>query len=274
MFTEAIDYKIHPNKVEARIQDEKKKWMREHMKALVRNIEDPLTKDALQDRLNDKDMTLEDLAADIDLAIGIEDPTTDEHLQVMLDRLCSVKTIQDRVDAYKDAFILEEDGQSLPESRQKYIELLKTGRTMDDLLEQISLDHKTIESTQARRRELEERLSFFQRAKTAHGVKMAKKAAAKQERERALMRRRDKDRVQLEVPPELYKQPRCRVCRGHVSLSRGLRCCILCQLLASWKVRDSTVYCSERCFRSMRKGQVRLHSQSIVLTLRETPMLM
>ncbi len=30
MFTEAKDYQIHPNQIETRIQDEKRRWIREN----------------------------------------------------------------------------------------------------------------------------------------------------------------------------------------------------------------------------------------------------
>ncbi|KAH8886867.1 hypothetical protein GQ53DRAFT_727476 [Thozetella sp. PMI_491] len=266
MFTEAMEYKFHPNKVEARIEDEKKKWMRESMKQLLNNIDDVLTKDALLDRLNDKDMSMEDLITDLDLAMGRDDPTSEEWLEEILDHLSSAKSGPERNQVCIESFLVEAKGQPVPADREKYVAMLNQGKTMDQVIEQAVVDQKAMESAQAKKKELEERLDFFRRAKTAHGAKKAKKAAAKQEREnRAKNREKDREkergrgqdteRQHPTVPPEFFKQPPCHACGGQVSLAQGLRCCAVCQLFAGWSVQESTVFCSEKCFHNPRKGK-------------------
>ncbi len=199
---------------------------------ILSSVEDPLILDAIQDELNDKDMPLSDIADDIDLALGTGD-LTDEELNAFMERVSSSQSPQDRLDAYRDMFFLEKPGQPLPASRQKYMDMLKANKSMDQVLEQVTFDKKAKQLARAQRKELEERLNTLQRARAAHGAKMVKKAKAKEDMERSL------------IPDEFTNLPPCYTCGGPIELAKGFRCCTVCQFFAGWKVGETTAYCSQ-----------------------------
>ncbi len=244
LFTEAKDYRIHPDEVDARIQEEKRAWVRENLDTILGGAEDPSFQDAILDRLNDKDASMDGVAADIDLALRTDEPA-DAQFDAFVTRISAAPTPDDRIEAYKEMFFVAPGEEPLQPSRQKYIDMLKANKTMDQVLDQVTADKKAKQAARAQRKDLEDRLNTFQRARAAHGAKMVKKAKAKEDMEKS------------RIPDEFAHLPPCLVCGDAIELSRGYRCCTVCQLFAGWKVSETTVYCSEKCFRDPIKGQVR-----------------
>jgi hypothetical protein len=239
-FSAAKRDKTGLGKIEAFIQDEKRRWYYENVSAAVFRLalEDSPAQEALLGRLSNGLQRFDGLVERVRRALNKNGrAATPDDVDSLLRRLCSAQEPDYRLDACKDAFF---PGAGVgADSRQKYLAMLQDGLSMSQVVERILDDRQAALASRDLIDERKRELEVLRRARAAHELQKTK---------------RTKGLAPPRMPAELYDLPACITC-GRAPDATDFFSCSLCQVLAGLRVREkATVYCSRQCFD---RGQVR-----------------
>jgi signal transduction histidine kinase len=146
------------------------------------------------------------------------------------------------VELLRDAFFTAEDGVTVPENHQRYLDMLQhEGLSMEQVVDRILEERQAAAGAKEQADKLRQRLDELRRARAAHEALKSRKA----ERRESL--------AQQKVPDELYELPACDSC-GRATSPSEYFCCDICTVLATaGALPQQTVYCSVEC---EEKGEV------------------
>lgn len=236
LFSAAEKYEIDPRDIETRTQEEKRKWYRENVGNTANRliVDDTTSRDDILDKLHEQNLALEGLVSEVGNVMGrVASPPSD--VGNLLQRMIAAKEPEDRLEVYKEAFFLDGEGQTVQEGAQTYLDMLKNGTSMEQVVLRILEDRQASTGARLQKEKHVRRLDELRRGRTAHELQKTKKT---KNRERF---------VESRVAKELYDLPPCAVCSTTPDTGDFLSCC-LCQVLTGLGVQDKpTVYCSNVC---------------------------
>ena len=245
MFVDAKEYQLDPSAIEERMREERCQWFAENVRtSLLRfMVEDPATREAVFDKLVDipaqqlQSRKFVDLAADVVNILG-QSPllARETGLDGVAERLLDAEGPEARIEVLKEAFFTSVNGAdatAVPEEHQKYLEMLRSGSSMEQVADRILGERQAAVTSREQNEKLTKRLYELKRARAAHEL-----VKSKRESKRARLAE------QVEVPDDLYEIPPCLKC-NKVPDSRDFICCPICTILVSHKVQDikPVVYC-------------------------------
>lgn len=183
LFTQAHEYKTDLKTIEQRISDEKREWFRDKAKNLgfQSAAKSPAEAKALQQKLNDRSIPVEELVPEFRNALGEDASGNQNTLNDLLDRLKTAKSPQSRAEAYVDIFFQPGRETAGAAKSQKYIDMVRNGTPIADVIHVMLRDRQASKGNQEQKEALQKKLEELRRAKAAHEVDKAKKAKLKQE---------------------------------------------------------------------------------------------
>ncbi|KAI0476115.1 hypothetical protein GGR56DRAFT_641267 [Xylariaceae sp. FL0804] len=238
MFSRAHQRGVTFKAIEQRIFEEKKEWYRDRIRNLGLHsaVGSPAEARALQQRLNDRSITTDQLASELRDTFSDGAVQNEEALNGFVERLKLARSPKARADAYIDIFFQPNHDPVGAAKCQKYIDMVANGIPIADALNAMLRDRQTAKGDHEQRQKLINKLEELKRAKAAHELGRVKKDQQREERARAAALSDD--------APEM---PLCSVCSREKP--RNALVCPLCQVLAEhYKARDqATIYCSPEC---------------------------
>ncbi|KAL2198743.1 hypothetical protein P885DRAFT_32196 [Corynascus similis CBS 632.67] len=256
----AKEYQISPQEIDDRVREERAKWYAERVRSLLLRlmVEDSSGRGAVFEKL-------EDLSSGDAVALASEVaemlskgpfPPEGEAARGLPEKLLAVSANSetDKAEAFREAFFRAEDG-TVPEDHQKYLEmLLQQGLSMEQVVDRILEERQTATGAREQTDELNQRLDYLRRGRTAHEQQKTKKA------------QRRESLAQQKVPEKLYELPSCAVCGDSASTAEYFTCGI-CTILAEAGAQDrTTVFCSEKCEQQGHHSHAETHICSAGLT--------
>ncbi|KAK8073859.1 hypothetical protein PG994_004758 [Apiospora phragmitis] len=183
LFTQAHEYKTDLKTIEQRISDEKREWFRDKAKNLSFQsaVKSPAEAKALQQKLNDRSIPVEELVPEFRNALGEDVSGNQKSLDDLLERLKTSKSPQSRAEAYVDIFFQPGNDTEGTAKSQKYIEMVRNSTPIADVIREMLRDRQASKGNQEQKQALQKKLEELRRAKAAHEVDKAKKAKLKQE---------------------------------------------------------------------------------------------
>ncbi|KAK7740693.1 hypothetical protein SLS53_005161 [Cytospora paraplurivora] len=231
LFAAALHYEARLGDVDARIENEKRDWYFEQVKAspsIPKALEELLDRKDLVAKLGSKEVAFEGVIQELRAALsGGADPKI---AQETLGRLIAVQTPEERLQAYKDIFFQGRPGEQISEKTQIYVDKLQAGATLKDVIVKVSSDVAASIAAPDQKERHQKRIEELRRAKAAYEKEKSKKATQKPQ------------------PPEkTYDAPPCNVCRKDVDLGDFIGCPYCTVLLEAGVRAKTTVWCSQIC---------------------------
>ncbi|KAI1851885.1 hypothetical protein JX266_002738 [Neoarthrinium moseri] len=241
LFTQALAQKVGIAAIEQRIEDEKKEWYRDKLKSLglVSAAKNSEQTKALQNLLSDRDMPVDDLIPALRSTISDGPIANQEAFDVFADRLKAAKTPQDKTDVYVDMFFQPQHDPEGAAKSQKYIEMLRNGAPLSDVINTMLRDRQANKGVQEQKLALQKQIEELRRAKAAHESDKAKKAKIRQDKADAAA-----------AAEQQYKLPPCDSC-GRPGNDQGYSACNYCLALSEvYHIPDRpmTIFCSDECW--------------------------
>ncbi|ROW13820.1 hypothetical protein VPNG_03543 [Cytospora leucostoma] len=229
LFAAALHYEARLGDVDARIENEKRDWYFEQVKAspsIPKTLEELLDRKDLVAKLGSKEVAFEGVIQELRAALsGGADPKT---AQEILGRLIAVQTPEERLQAYRDIFFQGRPGEQISEKAQIYFDKLQDGATLKDVIAKVSSDAAASIAAPDQKERHQKRIEELRRAKAAYEKEKEKKATQKPQ------------------PPEkTYDAPPCNVCRKDVDLGNFIGCPYCTVLLEAGVRVKTTVWCSQ-----------------------------
>ncbi|CAJ2503899.1 Uu.00g112930.m01.CDS01 [Anthostomella pinea] len=243
LFTRAHQHDVDFRTIDQRIYDEKKDWYRDKVRSLNlhKACQTPAEARALQQKLNDRSITADQLASDLQEAFSDGAVRNEEVFNGFIDALRAAKSPKARTDAYIDIFFQPNHDVAGAAKSQKYMDMVANGMPIADAINAMLRDRQLAKGHQdEEKHQLLKKYEELKRAKAAHELDRAKKDKARQDRARAAAAAsRQHDEHQL---------PPCAVCLKKVD-AKDFSACPLCQLLAEHfgVRREPVVFCSQEC---------------------------
>lgn len=264
LFTQALEQDpINLAQIEKRIEDEKKEWYRDKLKnlGLVSAARTPAEAQALQQILDDRNIPVPQVATNLRGALGDIANESGEAFDMFMDRLKGAKSQEEKTEVYVDMFFQPQRDPEGAAKSQKYIEMLRGGRSLSDVISAVLRDRQTNNGVQDQKDSLREKISELERAKAAHEAGKAKKAKIKQDKANAAAAARPL----LNLPP-------CAVC-GNAIDEQNFQPCFTCITLSEvYHVlgHPPAVFCSNECIERGFVGALKLRSPMSSLSLTQT----
>lgn len=250
LFAAARDYKVSLNEVDARLEEGRKQWYEQRLRAspsIRKTLEELLNRRELFAKIGSDDVPPEEIVAEVREALESAEALSRENstqdIERTLRRLMEIKTPEERTQVYKETFFQGRPDESVSAKTQMYLGRLQDGATMDEIVDRISVDRRSSIGALDQKEKHRQRVEELRRAKNAHELEKTKKA-------------RQDSNTRPQPPDEMYDQPPCYACKRELDL-QDYTACPLCQVLVDNGVRTKpTVYCSAACL-SGPHGQVR-----------------
>lgn len=251
LFAAAREYKVGLDQVDARFDQEKRRWYEQHVRkspGIKKTLEELLNRRDIFEELEAKGAGFEETVAAVREALGrsnaLDGDVGADDAERTLERLMKITSPEERVQVYKETFFLGKPGEEIPWRTQTYINQLQNGEKMDEIMKTIAVDRRSslgaLQQKEMHRIKIEE----FRRARAAFLLEQSKKATGRKD-----------SNPRPQPPDEMYDQPPCHACGGEIDLQDYVAC-PLCQVLVDSGVRTKpTVFCSAACF-SGPHGQV------------------
>ncbi|KAI0118210.1 hypothetical protein GGR51DRAFT_498498 [Nemania sp. FL0031] len=230
LFIKARQREVDFKAIEQRIADEKKEWFRDKLRNL--NLHpaamSPAEARALQQKLNDRDIPVDQLIPTLREYLGVDAELYEEVCNTFVNQVKVGQPPAARGHAYVEALFQPERDPSIAAKSQKYVDLITDGKPVAEVIGVMNRDRQSAKGDLDQKQRLQKKLEELRRARAAHQVRQEKARAA--------------------MNDATDTQPPCSVCEKPVN-ARKFLACPLCQLLASqYKVLDApTLFCSETC---------------------------
>ncbi|KAI4860967.1 hypothetical protein F4820DRAFT_83716 [Hypoxylon rubiginosum] len=244
LFSKAHNREVDFKTIEQRILDEKKEWYRDKIKVLglQHATKSSSEEQNLQQRLNDHTIPTDQLISELRRAFSDGAVQNEEAFNGFIERLKLASTPQARTDAYVDIFFQPGHDPSGAARSQKYIDMVRNGVPVSDVINSMIRDRHAAERDQNEKqvlhRQLEEKLEELKRAKAAHELDKSKRDKARQDKARAAAALTD---GQPDLPP-------CSAC-STIPDPQDFIICPLCQILGDYYGLqvEPAIFCSQKC---------------------------
>ncbi|KAI0020616.1 hypothetical protein F4780DRAFT_779301 [Xylariomycetidae sp. FL0641] len=240
LFSKAHAREIDFKTIEQRISDEKKEWYRDKVRTLGLHhaAKTPAEARALQQKLNDRTLTADQLATELRSTFGdgaVDNSTT---FAAFLERLKAAQSPKARADAYLDVFFRASHDPAGADKGKKYTDMVANGTSMADAINTMLRDRQAAKANQEELQALRKKLEELKRAKTAHELNKAKRDHAKQEKAKA---------AAAAAAAEQGDLPPCFVCSKATDPDDFYHC-PACRIYAVHGViKEPVVFCSREC---------------------------
>ncbi|KAK1573808.1 uncharacterized protein LY79DRAFT_593696 [Colletotrichum navitas] len=237
LFAKVKDFKEDLKAIEARIDKEKQRHYRESLpkSAAGRVAEAAISRAVFQAALEDEEKPTSSLIEDVERAVskGVDDAPSLEELAPMFDGL----VLDKEADVLIDVFFRDPGTGEVPASCKKYVEKLRSGVSIEDVMSAIAADSSARSQASASMDRHKRTLNELKRAQAAHEQDKLLKAQKRQQPPPQGPR----------VNKELYDLPPCLACSGKVSPDEVVAC-PLCLVFAELSLTKRTVFDSEKCY--------------------------
>ncbi|KAI0487654.1 hypothetical protein F4859DRAFT_265466 [Xylaria cf. heliscus] len=238
LFSKARQHEVDFKTIEQRIADEKKEWLRDKVRNLSLHLATKSLPEAraLQQKMNDRDIPIDQLVSELRECLGVDAELYDEVSKTFSKQVKTAQPPKVRAHAYIDALFEPERDPAGGAKSQKYIDMIADGKPVAEVINTMTRDRQSTKGDLDQKQKLQKKLEELRRARAAHELDKNKRDQMRQEKARASM----KDAVDT-LPP-------CSVCSKKVN-ARKFLACPLCQLLSDpFKVLDEpTLFCSDTC---------------------------
>ncbi|KAI2632972.1 hypothetical protein GGS21DRAFT_150169 [Xylaria nigripes] len=234
LFAKARQREIELSVIEQRIADEKKEWFRDKVRSIgLQSVtRSPIEARALQQRLGDRDIQANELAAVVREYLGMEAGIS-EAFDIFLKQVKTAQAPTARAHAYIDALFHPQSDPAGAARSQKYIDMIGEGKPVAEVIGAMARDRQSAKGELDQKQMLQKKFEELRRAKTAHELDRAKRDQIRQEKAQEALR-----------SPQ-YTLPPCSVCKTAIN-TQGFYACPLCQVLAEYYVLDEpTLFCLE-----------------------------
>lgn len=240
----AREYKVGLDEVDARFDQEKQSWYEDRVRQSIcikKSLEELLNRRDLFGELDAKEAGFEETVSSVREALGSSSAMNGyavaEDIERALERLMKIRSLEDRIQTYKEVFFLGKPDEEISWRTQTYIGLLQRGGDMNEIIKTIANDRRSSLGAAQQKEMHRIKIEEFRRARAAFVLEQSKKATGRKD-----------SNPKPQPPDEMYDQPPCHVCGGDVSLQDYVACS-LCQVLVDSGVRTKpTVFCSAACF--------------------------
>ncbi|KAJ0291918.1 hypothetical protein Brms1b_003003 [Colletotrichum noveboracense] len=237
LFAKLKDFTADLKAIEGRIDKEKAKQYRETLPrtAAGRTAEGAMSRANFQAALEDEEKPTATLVEDVRRAVnrGVDDAPKLEDLASKFDNLPSEK----ENDVLIDVFFRDPKTGEVPPSCTKYVEKLRSGSDIEEVMAQIEADRPARSQASGNMDRHKRTLNELKRAQAAHEQDKILKA----------QKRQQPPPQGPQVNKELYDLPPCHVCSGKV-LPEDVLACPLCLIFAELSLTKRTVFDSEKCY--------------------------
>ncbi|KAI0008655.1 hypothetical protein F4779DRAFT_586208 [Xylariaceae sp. FL0662B] len=245
MFSKAHDhgFDVDFKTIEQRILAEKKEWYRDKLRNLGLQGATKSASEAriLQQRINDRSITTDELASHLREAFSDGAIQNEEAFNGFLERLKLADSPKSRYDAYIDIFFQPDHDPTNAARSRKYIEMVRNGIPIADAMNSMLRDRQSAKGDQDRKQRLQEKHEELKRAKAAHEVSKAKKDQDRLEKARAA--------AEAASANAKYNLPECLVCSKSPD-PQDFIICPLCQMLGDYyglENEQPAIFCSREC---------------------------
>lgn len=259
LFADAHEYRADLDDLDARLGLEKHRWYEKRVStapSIKQSLEDLAARGEIFERIAAKEVGFDEIVADIRNALG----TSNMHMAAgeagaegtegALERLAKARAPEEKIQAYKEAFLFSSPGQDTPGKIQAYLDQLESGKPLGEIVNSITADIRSSKELQNQKKKHQQQLNDNLRARKQLEIEKAKKAGRKDSNPRP------------QPPDEMYDQPPCYACGRQLYLQDYV-VCPLCQVLVDKGVRNKpTVFCSTDCV-SGPHGQVSSSSANL-----------
>lgn len=237
LFAKLKDFTEDLKAIEARIDKEKAKQYRETLRrtAAGRTAEGAMSRANFQAALEDEEKPTATLVEDVRRAVnrGVDDAPKLKDLASKFDNLPSEK----ENDVLIDVFFRDPKTGEIPPSCTKYVEKLRSGSNIEEVMAQIEADRPARSQASANMDRHKRTLNELKRAQAAHEQDKILKA----------QKRQQPPPQGPQVNKELYDLPPCHVCSSKVS-PEDVLACPLCLIFAELSLTKRTVFDSDKCY--------------------------
>ncbi|KAI1392227.1 uncharacterized protein F4822DRAFT_120198 [Hypoxylon trugodes] len=240
LFSKAHNLEVDLKTIEQRIVDEKKEWYRDKVKnmGLQHATKSPSEERALQQRIGDRSIPVDQLASELREAFSDGFIQNQMAFDGFVERLrLAEKSTQARNEAYINIFFQPEHDPSGVKKSQKYIELIRKGTPIVEVISAMIRDRHSAKGDQDQKQALHKKLEELKRAKAAHELDKARRDKARQDRARAAV----PSNSQHDLSP-------CSACSNPPN-AQDFFICPLCQLLSDhygFQI-EPVIFCSQEC---------------------------
>ncbi|KAI1079642.1 hypothetical protein F5B20DRAFT_570896 [Whalleya microplaca] len=243
LFSKAHSLEVDFETIEQRILDEKKEWYRDKLRnlGLQNATNSPSEARILQQRINDRSITTDELASQLREAFSDSAVQNEEAFNGFLERLRLANSPKARYDAYIDIFFQPDHDATTAAKSQKYIEMVRNGVPIADAMNAMLRDRQSAKGDQDQKQRLQKKHEELKRAKAAHELDKAKRDQARQDKARAA--------AEAAAAQAQHHLPPCVVCSKSPDPQHFI-ICPLCQILSDHyglKDEQPTIYCSSEC---------------------------
>jgi hypothetical protein len=246
LFSAAKERKVELKAIDTRISEERERWYLDMIrKPQVGNTaEATLGRQEFLDMLEDNTRKAPLLAQDMRDIIrrGNERDIANLDLEEFMKQVQKSQSPAELVEVYVDTFFREKPGSDIPSQSIKYVEMLRSGQPMQEVMSTIEADKQASVGAQQQKERHEKRLEELKRARTAHEQQNKTRKSARDSPD------------EPQISKELYELPPCAVCAKAIDL-QNVFTCTLCQVLSEFKIAPPTAFCSPEC---RNQGHVRL----------------
>ncbi|OTA58610.1 hypothetical protein K449DRAFT_119456 [Hypoxylon sp. EC38] len=239
MFSKAHTFEVDLKTIEQRIFDEKKEWYRDKVKnlGLQHAAKSPSEERILQQRINDRSITANQLASELREAFSDGAVQNQEAFNEFIERLKLSQSPQARNDAYIDIFFQPNHDPSGAARCQKYVDMIRNGMPITEAISTMIRDRHSAKGDLEQKQALHEKLEELRRAKAAHELDKARRDKARQDKARAA------------APAHgLHDLRPCLVC-SKIPDIQDFIICPLCQILSAYdgfRIKPA-MFCSRDC---------------------------
>ncbi|KAF6810026.1 hypothetical protein CSOJ01_06549 [Colletotrichum sojae] len=235
LFAKLKDFNQDLKTIQARIDKEKAKCYRETLPktAAGRAAAASMGKTNFQAALEDEEKPVAALIEDVRRAVGrgVEDAPSSEELATKFDEL----VVEKETDVLIDVFFRDPKTGEILASCSKYVEKLRSGVSIEDVMAAIDADRPGRTQAAAQMDKHRRTLNELKRAQAAHEQDKLLKAQKRQQASPQPPR----------VTKEQYDLPPCHVCSGKVSTEGSISACPFCVVFAELSLTKRTVFHSE-----------------------------
>ncbi|KAI8957723.1 hypothetical protein F5Y11DRAFT_72456 [Daldinia sp. FL1419] len=239
MFSKAHNFEVELKTIEQRIVDEKKEWYRDKVRniGLQHATKSPSEDRVLQQKINDRSVPVDQLASELRASFSDGAIKNQEAFDRFIERLKHADLPQARVEAYIDIFFQPVHDPSGATKAQKYIDMVKNGMPIADVVSAMIRDRHLAKDDQDQKQALHKQLEELKRAKAAHELGKAKSDRAQQDQTK-----------ETSLPDGQHDLPLCSVCSKSPDVQDFI-ICPLCQILGDYYGLqvEPTVFCSQKC---------------------------
>ncbi|KAH8662043.1 hypothetical protein BX600DRAFT_512919 [Xylariales sp. PMI_506] len=242
LFSQAHEGKTDIKAIEQRICEEKKEWFRDKVRnlGLQAAAKNPTEARDLQQKMNDRSIPADQLALQLREAFSDSVLNSEEALGNFLGRLKAAKTPQAKAEAYIDVFFQPEHDPSGAARSKEYIEMVRNGTPMTELINVMLRDRQSSLGSQDQKQNLQKKVEEFRRAKAAHELQKSKKAKQRQ----------DKANAAAALTEPSHNFPPCLVCSKNID-TQDFSLCPICLVLGEkyhMNEEPNVVFCSTECW--------------------------